>query len=99
MEQCPCEKDVAVLKDKVDKVVKQLEGNGQEGFITRYVKTEQKVDKMEESLDKLATSFSALAKNDSNREAVRKVLGGALIKTSLIVGIFGTVITLIFKLV
>lgn len=94
------------MEKTLERVVKDLYGNGQKGLLRdfEHLKTEcgnyreqdtEKQKEMEESLKNLATSFSALARNDSNKEAIRKALGKALIRASLIIGMFGTVITLI----
>ena len=80
------------------RVLNTLYGNGQPGLVQKVQECSTKIDTMDESLDKLATAFSALAKNDSNREAIRKAMGKALVKASIIVGMFGTVITLIITL-
>ena len=76
---------------------KELYGNGNPGMVKDFVEIKTRFEKMDESVDKLATAFSALAKSDSNREAVRKALGKALVKASLIVGIAGTIVALILK--
>ena len=77
---------------------RELYGNGNVGLVKEFVQLKTEFENMNESVDKLATAFSALAKSDSNREAVRKALGRALVKASLIIGIAGTAITLILKL-
>ena len=97
-EKCPCEQDVAVLKARVKYYDHKFEDNGTEGYFSRFIKMEENMKTTDESLASLSTSFSALAKMDSNREAVRKALGNALVKASLIAGIFGTVITLLITL-
>ena len=78
---------------------KELYGNGNKGMVKEFVELRTEFKDMSDSVEKLATAFSALAKSDSNREAVRKALGKALIKASIILGMAGTIITLIFKLV
>ena len=89
----------------INRISKDLYGNGQKGLVrefeelkVRCAEHEKEYVKMENSIEKLATSFSALARNDSNREAIRKALGKSLVNASLIVGIFGTIITLIITL-
>ena len=77
---------------------KELFGNGNVGMVKEFVKLNTEFREMNENVDKLATAFSALAKNDSNREAVRMALGKALIKASIIIASAGTIITLILKL-
>lgn len=77
---------------------RELYGNGKDGLVKEFVALSTKFNSMEDSVDKLATAFSALAKNDSNREAIRKALGGAMVKASLIIAAGGTIITLILKL-
>lgn len=83
----------------IESVEKVLFGNGRAGLVEQFtvLKTEHK--EMKEDLSSLAKSFSALAKLDSNREAVRKALGKALGKASIIIGTFGTIIALIIKLI
>ena len=85
------------MEKTVARIEKDLYGNGHPGLIKEFEVSKLKIENMEESVEKLATAYSALAKNDSNREAVRKALGKSLTNASLIVGIFGTIITLIAK--
>ena len=87
------------MENRIKRIEKILDGNGQPGLVVEFAKCKEKIETMDESLDKLATAYSALAKNDSNREAVRKALGKGIANTSLIVGIFATIITLLVKLI
>jgi len=91
MENC---KHEAELK----RICRVLDGNGQPGLIRDVSELKVKITDMDESLDKLATAYSALARNDSNREAIRKAMSKGLVNMSLILGIFGTIITLIITL-
>ena len=91
MEQCKHE-------STINRLVRIIDGNGKRGILQDVIVIDERVTKMEESIDKLATAYSALARNDSNREAVRKALGKGLITASVIVGMFGTIITLIIKI-
>lgn len=86
------------MENRIKRIERILDGNGQPGLIKECAETKVKLESMEENLDKLATAYSALARNDSNREAVRKALGKSLVQASLIVGIFGTIITVILTL-
>lgn len=92
------EERVAVLEDKLKDYDRQLKGNGQEGIIPRFIILEKGFEDMTDDVKKLATAFSALAKSDSNKEAVRKALGKALVKASIIIGIAGTVVAIIYTL-
>lgn len=92
------EQKVAVLTDKLKDYDRQLKGNGQEGLIPRFIIVEKEVKDMTDDLSKLATAFSALAKSDSNKEAVRKALGNGLVKASIILGIAGTIIAIIYTI-
>ncbi len=76
----------------------ELYGNGQEGMVKKFYTMETEHVEVKGDLNKLATSFSALARNDSNREAVRKTLGIYLVRASIIIASAGTIITLILKL-
>ena len=95
---CHREADIGKLEVLTAQHEKALKGNGNEGLVIRFAKLETEHNDIMESVDKLATAFSALAKSDSNREAVRKALGKALVKSSLIIGAAGTIIALILKL-
>ena len=90
---------VVFVMESIDRIIKDLYGNGQRGLIEQFIELKSEHKDMKENLKSLATSFSALARLDSNREAVRKALGKALIKASLTIGMFATIITLIIKLI
>lgn len=85
-------------ENDVKRVLKILDGNGKDGLIVETATLKTKLDDMTDDLQKIATAMSAIAKDNSNREAVRRVLGKSLKHASIIVGIFGTVITLIITL-
>jgi hypothetical protein len=85
-------------RERLSKIEETLNGNGKDGLKTKVRLIEEKQDNMSDSLEKIATSMSAIAKDNSNREAVRRVLGNALKHTAVVVGIFGTIITLLIKL-
>jgi len=78
-----------------DKIIKRLEnelfGNGQEGIVKKFTRMETEHTEVKDDLNKLATSFSALAKSDSNRDAVKKALGKSFIVGCSILGAAGTI--------
>jgi len=101
-DRCPCEKDVAVLKAQVHEINKDLKGNGQEGVLSRFIKIEKEVSEMTNSIDKIATAYSALAKAqdtqaalDHQKEKNRKARSSAIQRVGTIFAIiFGLVSTL-----
>ncbi|GAF82810.1 unnamed protein product [marine sediment metagenome] len=85
-------------ENTVKRLDKAIFGNGQRGIIKEFEQFKTEHKEMKGDLGKLATAFSALVQINSNKEAIRKVLGAALGKVALIVGVSGTVITLLIKL-
>jgi len=83
---------------KLDKIDKDFYGNGRKGFSERFLKMETEHETVMESIDKLATAFSALARNDSNKEAVRKVLGKSIVIGSAIIATAGTIVGIFVSL-
>ena len=81
----------------IKRMDKELFGNGGKGIIKEFERYKTEHNEMKGDLGKLATAFSALAQNDSNREAIRRVLGKSIKHTSLIVGMFATIIPVIIK--
>lgn len=82
---CPNEKIVAMMKT-------ELYGNGQKGMVKKVNTMETVQSDVKYDLNKLATSFSALAKSDSNKEAVRKALGKSFVIGCAILGAAGTLV-------
>lgn len=91
MEPCRQEKVIA----KLDKAVF---GNGRKGLLLEFEHYKTEHGEMKDDLGRLATSFSALAQLDGNREAVRKAVGKGLKQASLIIGSSSVIITLLIKL-
>jgi len=94
-DHCPHEAKVGSMEATLKRIDKDLYGNGQEGLVKKFTKMETEHNEMKGDLNKLATSFSALAKSDSNREAIRKALGKSIVTAAAILGIAGTIITII----
>ncbi len=82
---CPNDQIVRMIKN-------ELYGNGQEGMVKKFNTMETQHIEVKDDLNKLATSFSALAKTDSNKEAVRKALGKSFIIGCSILGAAGTIV-------
>lgn len=103
MDKCPCEKDVAVLKSKIEYYDKRFEGNGQKGFFARFIALETEHVTVMESLDKLATSYSALAQSQVVNDATEKIkaeakntMAKALEKFGTVIGIMGGLTGMVF---
>ncbi len=89
----PCTQEPTVRR-----LDKAIFGNGQKGIVKEFEKYKAEHEDMKGDLGRLATAFSALAQINSNKEAIRKVFGRTLKHVSIIIGISGTVITLLIKL-
>lgn len=98
-EKCICQRDADIERLNVltDQNHRDLRGNGNEGVVIRFAKLETEHEDMCESVDKLATAFSALAKSDSNRDAVRKALGRSFVVGCAILSTAGMIITIILS--
>jgi len=89
----------------IKRVDKELFGNGNEGLSKEFVKLKTEFKEMNASVDKLATSYSALAKsqiqqdiNEKAKQEARKAVAEAIKRIATIVGIlagFATVAYLI----
>lgn len=93
---CNHEKELGEISTTLKKLDKAFYGNGRKGLIERFVKVEiEHVDTME-AVDKLATAYSALAKTDANKEAVRKAMGEALGKFGKFIALGATVVGIVY---
>ena len=68
---CPCEKDVAVLGDKVKKLEKKVDGNGNPGLEKQMIEVKMRVKTIEESVSSLSTSYSALANSQLEQDVLK----------------------------
>jgi len=82
----------------LEKIEKDFYGNGQKGIVERFLKVETEHETVMDSIDKLATAFSALARNDSNKEAVRKVLGRSMVIAASIIAAAGTIVGIFYTI-
>ena len=99
-EECICQRDADIERLNVltDQNYRDLRGNGNEGVVIRITKLEMGHESMYESVDKLATAFSALARSDSNREAIRRALGKSFIIGCSILAAAGTIVAIIYTI-
>jgi hypothetical protein len=80
---------------QLTRINNDLYGNGRPGLIREFEKLKTEHIEMNKDLARLADSFEKLARRESNREAVQRALSRSLVAASLIVGIFGTIITIV----
>ena len=83
----------------VKRVANELFGNGQEGIVKKFTRMETEHTEVKQDLNKLATSFSALVKTDSNREAVKKMMGKSFVIGCSIIGAAGTIVGILHVIV
>lgn len=93
------------LTERCQRHEKTLYGNGQAGLVDKVTKMEVTVENMNEHLDKLATSYAALAENQLEVDVTEKLKiessnkrNNIIQNVSLIVGISATLITLMVKI-
>ena len=106
MEKCPCEKDVAILKSKIEAYDKRFEDNGQKGLFNKFTVMEaEHVTVMEslKKLDELATAFSGLAQSQVVNDAVERtkaetanIKAKAFNKFARVVGVMGGITGMLF---
>ena len=81
------------LKERIRKVEDCLYGNGKDGLLTEIALVKQKQETMTEDLGKLATAYSALAKSQTERDAIQKHRGVVAksigLYVSIVAGILG----------
>jgi hypothetical protein len=94
--ECNHEGDIGAIKATLSRIEKDLNGNGQQGIIQRFVIMEAEHTEVKENLDKLATAFSALAKNDSNKEAIRLAIANGLKRFGGFIAIGATILGAIY---
>lgn len=93
---------VCEYKSTIGRLDKELFGNGNKGLVKEFTEHKTKFEDMEDHLEKLATSYSALAKsrleqdiNDKQRIEMKKQRNTVIQKLGVIFAIvFGAVSTL-----
>jgi hypothetical protein len=93
---CNQEGNIGAIKATLSRLEKDLNGNGQQGIIQRFVIMEAEHVEVKDNIDKLATAFSALAKNDSNKEAVKVAIANGLKRFGGFVAIGATLLGVIY---
>lgn len=93
---CPHEQDIGAIKSSLKRIDKDLYGNSRPGQVQRFVVMEAEHIEVKDNLEKLATAFSALAKSDSNKEAIKMAIANGLKKFGGFLVIGATVVSLVY---
>lgn len=70
---CPHVQDIGVLKRTVQRLDKEIYGNGHKGISKDITEMCLKMETMEENYETIARSISALAKSQNDSDAINKV--------------------------
>ena len=94
--KCLHSEDIGAFKATLSRVAKELDGNGQTGLIKRFYAMEADYIESKNDLNKLATAFSALAKADSNKEAIKIAIASGLKRFCGFVALGATLLGVIY---
>lgn len=98
MDKWPCEKAVAVLNDKVEKLERKVDGNGKDGLCIKVDRLERDHDQMIEEMSTIARAMNDMAEAETKRTAVAEDKERRSKKTMRIVSILGGIVAVALSL-